>query len=185
MTTTEKYEFPMARTCPFAPPPAYEEIREEDPVSRVRLPDGGWAWAVTRHEDVRTVLNDRRFSAHRQHPDFPQLVKGEAASRRPDAERFLIEMDAPEHGPARRAVLGEFTVRRLEALRPRIQEIVDGQIDELLAGMGAEEPPERVRFPVRLPPMPVFYRTVRHEQQFGPLLAGAQLQRVGPSSPSA
>ncbi|MFG1958794.1 hypothetical protein [Nonomuraea sp. NPDC049028] len=123
----------MARTCPFAPSPAYEEIREEEPVSRVRLPDGGWAWVVSRHEDVRTVLNDRRFSADRQHPDFPQLVKGEAASRRPDEERTLIEMDAPEHGPARKAVLGEFTVRRLEALRPRIQEIVDGQIDALFA----------------------------------------------------
>ncbi|MEU4234996.1 hypothetical protein AB0F17_62910 [Nonomuraea sp. NPDC026600] len=80
MTTAEKHEFPMARTCPFTPPPAYEEIREEEPVSRVRLPDGGWAWVVSRHEDVRTVLNDRRFSADR-HPDFPQLVKGEAASR--------------------------------------------------------------------------------------------------------
>ncbi|MFF5114466.1 cytochrome P450 [Streptosporangium sp. NPDC000509] len=134
MTTAEKHEFPMARTCPFAPPPAYEEIREGEPVSRVRLPDGGWAWVVSRHEDVRTVLNDRRFSADRQHPDFPALVKGEAASRRPDEERFLISMDAPEHGPARKAVLGEFTVRRLEALRPRIQEIVDGQIDALLAG---------------------------------------------------
>src|SRR4051812_18387441 len=134
MATAEKHEFPMARTCPFTPPPAYEEIREEEPVSRVRLPDGGWAWVVSRHEDVRTVLNDRRFSADRQHPDFPPLVKGEAAARRPDDERFLIAMDAPEHGPARKAVLGEFTVRRLEALRPRIQEIVDGQIDALLAG---------------------------------------------------
>ncbi|MEV6638225.1 cytochrome P450 [Actinoplanes sp. NPDC051470] len=134
MTTPEKYEFPLARTCPFAPPPAYEEIREEEPVSRVRLPEGGWAWVVSRHEDVRTVLNDRRFSADRQHPDFPQLVKGEAATRRPDAERMLIMMDPPEHGPARKAVLGEFTVRRLEALRPRIQEIVDERIDALLAG---------------------------------------------------
>ncbi|MEV4362926.1 hypothetical protein [Nonomuraea sp. NPDC049625] len=124
----------MARTCPFTPRPAYEEIREGEPVSRVRLPDGGWAWVVSRHEDVRTVLNDRRFSADRQHSDFPQLVKGEAASRRPDEERMLIAMDAPVHGPARKAVLGEFTVRRLEALRPRIQEIVDGQIDTLLAG---------------------------------------------------
>ena len=52
MTTAEKHEFPMARTCPFAPPPAYEEIREEEPVSRVHLPDGGWAWVVSRHEDV-------------------------------------------------------------------------------------------------------------------------------------
>ncbi|GAA2218353.1 hypothetical protein GCM10010429_50390 [Micromonospora olivasterospora] len=81
---------------------------------------------------MRIVLNDRRFSADRQHPDFPQLVRGEAASRRPDEERILIAMDAPEHGPARKAVLGEFTVRRLEALRPRIQEIVDGQVDALL-----------------------------------------------------
>ncbi|GAB3397468.1 cytochrome P450 [Amycolatopsis echigonensis] len=89
---------------------------------------------VSRHEDVRTVLNDRRFSADRQHPDFPQLVEGGAAARRPGEERTLIEMDAPEHGPARKAVLGEFTVRRLDALRPRIQEIVDGRIDALLAG---------------------------------------------------
>lgn len=71
MTTAEKHEFPMARTCPFTPPSAYEEIREEEPVSWVRLPDGGWAWVVSRHEDVRTVLNDRRFSVDRQHPDSP------------------------------------------------------------------------------------------------------------------
>ncbi len=43
-------------------------------------------------------------------------------------------MDPPEHGPARRAVVGEFTVRRMQALRPRIQEIVDDHIDAMLAG---------------------------------------------------
>ncbi|RBQ14877.1 cytochrome P450 [Spongiactinospora rosea] len=148
MTTTEKHEFPIARTCPFTPPPAYEEIREEEPVSRVRLPGGGWAWAVSRHEDVRTVLNDRRFSADRQHPDFPQLVEGEAASRRPDEDRLLVEMDAPEHRPARKAVLGEFTVRRLAALRPRIQEIVDGQVNALLAGPKPGDLVEALSLPV-------------------------------------
>ncbi|WIV58596.1 cytochrome P450 [Amycolatopsis nalaikhensis] len=147
MTTVEKHEFPMTRTCPFAPPPAYEEIREEQPVSRVRLPDGGSAWVVSRHEDVRTVLNDRRFSADRQHPDFPQLVKGGAAFRRDD-ERTMLTMDAPEHGPARKAVLGEFTVRRMEALRPRIQEIVDGQIDALLAGPKPGDLVETLSLPV-------------------------------------
>src|SRR3954470_16147436 len=148
MTTTEQHAFPMARTCPFAPPPAYVEIREEEPVSRVRLPDGRQAWVVSRHEDVRTVLNDRRFSADRQHPDFPALVEGEVASRRPDEERMLIAMDAPEHGPARKAVLGEFTVRRLEALRPRIQEIVDRQIDALLAGLKPGDLVEALSLPV-------------------------------------
>ncbi|MFD9698755.1 cytochrome P450 [Lentzea sp. NPDC059081] len=134
MTGTAQHEFPMTRTCPFSPPPAYREIREEEPVSRVRLPEGGFAWAVSRHEDVRKVLGDRRFSSDRQHPDFPKLTAGEAAARRPDDERTLIDMDAPEHGPARRTVLGEFTVRRLEALTPRIQQIVDDRVDAMLAG---------------------------------------------------
>ncbi|KDN18306.1 cytochrome P450 [Amycolatopsis rifamycinica] len=142
---TAVHEFPMARTCPFAPPTAYAEIREEEPVTRVRLPEGKQAWVVSRHEDVRTVLNDRRFSADRQHPDFPQLVPG---FRRPDDERTMITMDAPEHGPARKAVLGEFTVRRMEALRPRIQEIVDERIDALLAGPKPGDLVETLSLPV-------------------------------------
>jgi len=142
---TAVHEFPMTRTCPFAPPPAYAEIREEDPVTRVGLPGGKQAWVVSRHEDVRTVLNDRRFSADRQHPDFPQLVPG---FRRPDDERTMITMDAPEHGPARKAVLGEFTVRRMEALRPRIQEIVDERIDALLAGPKPGDLVETLSLPV-------------------------------------
>jgi cytochrome P450 len=92
------------------------------------------------------VLNDRRFSADRQHPDFPQRVKGGAAVRQ-QGERTMVAMDAPEHGPARRAVLGEFTVRRMEALRPRIQEIVDGQIDALLAGPKPGELVETLSLP--------------------------------------
>ncbi len=142
---TAVHEFPMTRTCPFAPPPAYAEIREEEPVTRVGLPGGKQAWVVSRHEDVRTVLNDRRFSADRQHPDFPQLVPG---FRRPDDERTMITMDAPEHGPARKAVLGEFTVRRMEALRPRIQEIVDQQLDVLLAGPKPGDLVETLSLPV-------------------------------------
>ncbi|WP_206787939.1 cytochrome P450 [Amycolatopsis sp. MtRt-6] len=142
---TAVHEFPMTRTCPFAPPPAYTEIREEEPVTRVRLPEGKQAWVVSRHEDVRTVLNDRRFSADRQHPDFPQLVPG---FRRPDDERTMITMDAPEHGPARKAVLGEFTVRRMEELRPRIQEIVDERIDALLAGPKPGDLVETLSLPV-------------------------------------
>ncbi|MGW4063367.1 cytochrome P450 [Amycolatopsis sp. NPDC004747] len=142
---TAVHEFPMTRTCPFAPPPAYAEIREEEPVTRVRLPEGKQAWVVSRHEDVRTVLNDRRFSADRQHPDFPQLIPG---FRRPDDERTMITMDAPEHGPARRAVLGEFTVRRMEELRPRIQEIVDERIDALLAGPKPGDLVETLSLPV-------------------------------------
>ncbi|WP_433556383.1 cytochrome P450 [Pseudonocardia xinjiangensis] len=124
--------FPMQRTCPFSPPAAYEELREQSPIARVLLPTGRHAWLVTKHEDVRAVLADTRFSSDRNHPDFPRLI--ELPPDRPMFSPSLISMDPPEHGPARRAVVGEFTVRRTRALQPRIQQIVDESIDAMVAG---------------------------------------------------
>jgi cytochrome P450 len=42
-------------------------------------------------------------------------------------------MDPPEHGRIRSLVAKAFTVRRVEALRPRVQEIVDGLLDRMVA----------------------------------------------------
>ncbi|HEX6345008.1 cytochrome P450 [Umezawaea sp.] len=142
-------QFPLSRECPFSPPKEYREIREQEPIARVHLPDGKWAWAVTRHEDVRAMLSDPRFSSDRTNPNFPVMTTG--GRIRPDddkAEKSLISMDTPEHGPARRAVLGEFTVRRMEALRPRIQEIVDERIDAILAGPKPANLVEELSLPV-------------------------------------
>jgi cytochrome P450 len=124
---------PAPRSCPFAPPAEYQRRRELAPVSRVTLPNGRAAWAVARHEDIRALLADPRFSSDRSQPGFPSLLAGSA----PEAARgtaSLISMDPPEHGPARREVLGEFTVRRMQALRPRIQQIVDRQLELMAAG---------------------------------------------------
>ncbi|MEK6440929.1 cytochrome P450 [Pseudonocardia sp. T1-2H] len=124
--------FPMQRTCPFSPPAEYGELREATPITRALLPSGRHAWLVTRHADVRAMLADPRFSSDRRHPDFPRLIKFPQPSL--NFTPSLIGMDPPEHGPARRAVVGEFTVKRIQALRPRIQEIVDDCIDAMLAG---------------------------------------------------
>lgn len=125
-------EFPVSRTCPYSPPAEYQRIREEDQVARVRLPSGQSAWVVTKHEHVRQVLGDPRFSADRFHPDFPAAIVGQRPFARREEERSMLAMDDPEHNEARREVLGEFTVRRIEALRPRIQQIVDELIDDML-----------------------------------------------------
>jgi len=124
--------FPMQRQCPFTPPPEYRKLREESPIARVLLPTGRHAWLVTKHEDVRSVLIDTRFSSDRNHPDFPRLI--ELMPNRRVFSPSIISMDPPEHGPARRAVVGDFTVRRTRGLQPRIQEIVDDAIDAMLAG---------------------------------------------------
>ncbi|MGK3998832.1 cytochrome P450 [Sorangium sp. So ce1024] len=123
---------PMTRTCPYAPPAEHRRLSEEAPIAKVKLPNGRTVWAVTSHKHIRTILSDPRFSSNRRDPNFPTL-----AHERPPSSALrplLIEMDPPEHGAARRAVLGEFTVQRTNALGPRIQEIVDQHIDAMLAG---------------------------------------------------
>ncbi|MEV4754808.1 cytochrome P450 [Micromonospora sp. NPDC049559] len=122
----------IKRTCPYAPPQEHVQLQQEEPVARVTLPDGSQAWALSRLEDIRTMLTDPRFSSDRQRPEFPLLTPGPriAVPGRPS----LIGLDPPEHGEARRAVVGEFTVKRMNALRPRIQQIVDDCLDEMLAG---------------------------------------------------
>jgi cytochrome P450 len=124
--------FPMTRRCPYAPPAEYQEMREQAALSQVELPSGGKAWVITRHEEVRAMLTDPRFSSDRTDPRFPQLVAG--ARNRSDFTPSLIGMDPPEHTQARRAVVGEFTVKRMQALQPKIQQIVDEHIDTMLAG---------------------------------------------------
>jgi cytochrome P450 len=117
------------RTCPFE---STVSMTEPGPMSRVTLRSGQEVWAASRHADVRTVLTDPAFSSDRTDPGFPNPT----GRRVPQSSRFkpsLVSMDPPEHGPARRAVLGEFTVKRLAALRPRIQQIVDEYLDAMLA----------------------------------------------------
>jgi cytochrome P450 len=104
------------------------ELRGEQPVLRVSLPYGGDAWLVTRHADVRTVLADPRFSrAAAVGPDVPRTV----AAGLPGTS--ILSMDPPEHSRLRRPVAKVFTARRVEELRPRTQEILDGLLDTMIA----------------------------------------------------
>jgi cytochrome P450 len=123
--------FPMKRTCPFRPPARYDELRAQDPVSRVLLPNGKHAWLITSHAYARQLLVDDRLSSRRTHPGFPELVPG-LAKMASQSAGFMSWMDGQEHAGHRRLVTGEFTVRRVQDMRPRIQEITDAAITELL-----------------------------------------------------
>ncbi|WP_337820035.1 cytochrome P450 [Amycolatopsis sp. A1MSW2902] len=123
--------FPMARAagCPFAPAPG---LTARAPVSRVRLWDGSEPWLITRYADVRAVLADPRVSVDVAQPGFPHT---NAVSKARDARmKTLMQMDPPEHTVQRRMLASEFTVRKMAALRPRIQELVDDLLDGMLAG---------------------------------------------------
>jgi cytochrome P450 len=146
--TDQLPDFPMRRQCPFDPPEEYAEFRESEPVSQVRLPNGSLAWLVTRHEDARSVLADPRISADMTNPGFPPLLPINKPIKDKAFRPPFMRMDPPEHTRHRRMLIQEFTVRRVKAMRPAVQSIVDDLID----GMLGETPPldlvERFAVPV-------------------------------------
>ncbi|GII96188.1 cytochrome P450 [Sinosporangium siamense] len=127
-------KLPVERGCPFAPPSAYERLREQAPINKIHLTSGGEAWWVSGHEEGRAVLVDPRFSSDKRKDGFPLFMLDAATLRQIRSQPpLMLGMDGAEHSAARRPVIGEFTVKRLAALRPRIQDIVDHFIDDMLA----------------------------------------------------
>ncbi|MCH0540328.1 cytochrome P450 [Streptomyces sp. MUM 203J] len=122
------------RSYPFGPitrldlDPTLVEICGEQPVLRVRLPFGGDGWLVTRHADVRTVLADPRFSRAAAVGDHVPRTVAVGLPR-----TSMLSMDPPEHTRLRRRVTNAFSVRRMKALRPRVQEIVHELLDAMVA----------------------------------------------------
>jgi cytochrome P450 len=124
--------FPFRRTCPFDPPSQYAAARAEAPLFAVTLWNGKRAWVVTRHAEVRAVLmDDKRFSGRMAQPDFPTVTAARVAVDR--NERAFVGMDNPEHDRYRRFFTREFSVRRMQALIPRMETLANGLIDEMIA----------------------------------------------------
>jgi cytochrome P450 len=105
------------------PYPFFAGLREQGPVTKVVV-EGLAVWLVTRYEDIREGLSDPRLS------NDPEL--GDAVTRAvpwvgaSDATaRHMLRLDPPDHTRLRRLVARAFTPRRIEALRPRIQQIAD------------------------------------------------------------
>ncbi|MER5737633.1 MULTISPECIES: cytochrome P450 [unclassified Streptomyces] len=139
MTTTEEaVAFPQSRSCPYHPPAAYDPLREDRPLSRVTLWDGREVWFVTGHRAARALLADRRLSTDSTHPDFP-IPTERAQALRSRRRAALLGWDDPEHNVQRRMLIPSFSLKRTEALRPRIQATVDRLLDAMeAAGPTAE-----------------------------------------------
>jgi cytochrome P450 len=126
-------QFPFRRdpNAPFDPPPEYAKARAAGPLYPVTLWNGRRAWLVTRHEELRAILTDDRFSGAMGHPDFPTVTEARVAVDK--NERAFVGMDNPEHDRYRRLFTKEFSVRRMLALKPRIEAIVERLIDDMVA----------------------------------------------------
>ncbi|ANZ21192.1 hypothetical protein SNOUR_39820 [Streptomyces noursei ATCC 11455] len=129
---TDAPAFPSDRTCPYRLPEGYAKLRDTPgPLHRVTLYDGRQVWVVTKHEAARKLLADPRLSSRRTDANFPATSPRFEVVR--EGRPAFIGMDPPEHGPKRRMTISEFTVKRIKGMRPEVEEIVHGFLDEMLA----------------------------------------------------
>jgi pentalenic acid synthase len=141
----EATPFPVPRDRLFAMPSVYPRWREQCPVRRVAIRDGKRAWAVTRYDDVREVLNNDHLSANRRDPRFPNLRAGVVTL---SSDSNLLHMNPPDHTRYRKMLLPEFTGRRVKALRPTIEQYANDAIDRLLASAKPSDFYEAVALPI-------------------------------------
>ena len=129
----------------FDPVPRVGHLREREPVSRLTSFMGIDVWVVTGEAEARQVLADTASYSNDIRP-----YAGAAGDAESGDIGGLGFTDPPEHSRLRRLLTPEFTMRRLERLRPRIAQIVEERLDatEQVAAGGPVDLVQSFAFPV-------------------------------------
>jgi cytochrome P450 len=118
--------YPPPRRSATDIPEEYARLRSDTPAADVVMPSGDGAYLFSRYDDVRTVLSDARCSrAATALPESPRLTAV------PFDAGGLFTMDPPEHTRLRSLVSSAFTARRVDLMRPRIQQLTDGLLERM------------------------------------------------------
>lgn len=112
-------------------------LRAAGPVVPVTLPGGVAAWAVAQHAAARDLLTDARLVKDARH--WAAYQRGEVPANWPliglaVPGPSMVTTDGAEHRRLRALVAQAFTPRRVELMRPRVEEITRALLDGLAAG---------------------------------------------------
>jgi cytochrome P450 len=121
--------FPLPDRPGVSVDPDYLRLFRSAPLIPVTLRNGRAARLVTRHQDVRTVLSDDRFSRGRW--DSGTLFARDSTAL------ALASSDPPVHSRRKKAVQGWFTHRKAEQARTQVEAVAEKLLDD----MEADGPP--------------------------------------------
>ncbi|EST38995.1 hypothetical protein N566_04455 [Streptomycetaceae bacterium MP113-05] len=116
-------------------------LRDAGPLAAVELPGGVPVWAVTHHAEARRLLTDSRLVKNIAH--WAAWQRGEIPRTWPliglaAPGPSMLTFDGADHRRLRTLVAQALTPRRVEELRPRIEEITAGLLDQV-AEAGASD----------------------------------------------
>lgn len=139
-----QYLIPMQPFNPLDPAilpnpyPAYARLRAEEPVHWGNAADAGLPgrWYLVRYSDVLTVLKDPRFGREVDKVLPPSRVRPVAPADQPladVAQGWMILRDPPDHTRLRALAQAAYAPRRVNGLRPQIEQLAHRLIDDMLA----------------------------------------------------
>jgi cytochrome P450 len=120
---------PLAPEFIRDPYPHYTRLRATDPMHQTAF----GSFVASRHAEVSLVLRDKRFGK-----DFAERTirrYGPKSMEEPvfrSMSHWMLQKDPPDHARLRGLVVKAFTARRVEDMRPRIQEVVDETLDRII-----------------------------------------------------
>src|SRR5260370_11365413 len=128
-TQTEPLFNPLAPEFIRDPYPRYERLRTTDPMHLTPL----GMFVASRHAEASLVLRDKRFGkdyVERSVRRYGPEIMEEPVFR--NMRHWMLQQDPPDHTRLRGLVVKAFTARRVEDMRPRIQQIVDETLDRIV-----------------------------------------------------
>jgi cytochrome P450 len=128
--TTEPLFNPLSPEFIRNPYPHFDRLRRTDPVHIT--PHG--MYVASRHAEVSLALRDKRFGkdfVERSTRRYGPKIMEEPIFR--SMSRWMLQQDPPDHTRLRGLVVKAFTARRVEDMRPRIQQVVDQTLDRVAA----------------------------------------------------
>ena len=128
-TSSEPLFNPLAPEFIRNPYPHYERLRTMDPMHL----NAHGAFVASRHAEVSLVLRDKRFGkdyVERTIRRYGPKIMEEPVFR--SMSHWMLQQDPPDHTRLRGLVVKAFTARRVEDMRPRIQQIVDETLDRII-----------------------------------------------------
>jgi cytochrome P450 len=123
----DSLSWPLQRDV-MSPNARLSQMRDEEPVHKLTTFLGLEVWVVSGDAEAREVLRDTTSYSTDIRP-----YMGTSGSATDGDIGGLGFTDPPDHTRLRALLTPEFTMRRLDRLRPGIQAIVDRQVDEIAA----------------------------------------------------
>jgi len=101
----------------------FRNLREQAPVNLT--PDG--RWRLSRYEDIQKLLKHSKVGMRTLDGLIPDNTREES-----DSSKFMLRMDPPDHDRLRSLVSKAFTPSALAAIRPRVQAMVDAELEQIV-----------------------------------------------------